>query len=126
MAPKRAKYFCENCGEEVAANARVCPHCGKFFSAVRCPNCGYMGGVDVFKNGCPKCHYAMTHEDIYGSDYESPVKNKKQPKKEKKTAPVTSTNEKKAAANYDVPGWLMGASVLILLVLIFVAVMFVM
>ncbi|MBR1912599.1 MAG: zinc ribbon domain-containing protein, partial [Treponema sp.] len=66
-----AKYFCENCGEEVAANARFCPHCGRFFSAVRCPQCGHMGAVTSFKDGCPKCHYAMTPDDIFGTQTES-------------------------------------------------------
>ena len=40
MAKKQAKFFCENCGEEVAQNARFCNKCGRFFSAVRCPQCG--------------------------------------------------------------------------------------
>ena len=43
MAKKQAKFFCENCGEEVAQNARFCNKCGRFFSAVRCPQCGKVG-----------------------------------------------------------------------------------
>ena len=67
MADKKsAKYFCENCGSEVAAKAKFCPKCGRFFSSVRCPKCGKLGSVNDFKSGCPRCHYAMTHEDIYG------------------------------------------------------------
>lgn len=65
---KKAKFFCENCGSEVAAKARFCPKCGKFFSSVRCPNCGKMGTVEDFKRGCPSCHYAMSHSDIYGEE----------------------------------------------------------
>ncbi len=70
---KKAKFFCENCGSEVAAKARFCPKCGKFFSSVRCPNCGKMGTVEDFKRGCPSCHYAMSHSDLYGeeADYDS-------------------------------------------------------
>ncbi|MBO4404269.1 MAG: zinc ribbon domain-containing protein [Treponema sp.] len=63
---KSAKFFCEHCGSEVKANARFCPKCGKFFAAVRCPECGKLGSVSTFKQGCPRCHYAMTKEDLYG------------------------------------------------------------
>lgn len=55
---KQAKFFCENCGEEVAQNARFCKKCGRFFSAVRCPNCGKVGSSHSFANGCPSCGYA--------------------------------------------------------------------
>lgn len=60
MAVKgKAKYYCENCGSEVGAAARFCPKCGKFFSAVRCPQCGHSGSPASFKNGCPACHYTV-------------------------------------------------------------------
>lgn len=55
---KQAKFFCENCGEEVAQNARFCKKCGRFFSAVRCPQCGKVGSSHAFVNGCPSCGYA--------------------------------------------------------------------
>lgn len=55
---KQAKFFCENCGEEVAQNARFCKKCGRFFSAVRCPACGKVGSAHAFVNGCPSCGYA--------------------------------------------------------------------
>ena len=58
MAKKQAKFFCENCGEEVAQNARFCNKCGRFFSAVRCPQCGKVGSSHSFVNGCPSCGYA--------------------------------------------------------------------
>ena len=54
---KQAKFFCENCGEEVAQNARFCKKCGRFFSAVRCPSCGKVGSAHSFINGCPSCGY---------------------------------------------------------------------
>ena len=66
---KKAKFFCENCGSEVASKARFCPKCGKFFAAVRCPNCGHTGNVRDFKKGCPKCHYAMSKNDLFGTNY---------------------------------------------------------
>ena len=56
---KKAKFFCENCGSEVPENSKVCKNCGKFFSAVRCPNCGVTGHSSDFKNGCPECGYAV-------------------------------------------------------------------
>ncbi|MFP3960108.1 MAG: double zinc ribbon domain-containing protein, partial [Spirochaetaceae bacterium] len=55
---KRTRFFCENCGAEVRADARVCPKCGRFFQAVRCPNCGYTGEGREFLYGCPSCGYS--------------------------------------------------------------------
>ena len=54
---KQAKFFCENCGAEVAQNARFCGKCGRFFASVRCPVCGKTGPSRVFENGCPSCGY---------------------------------------------------------------------
>ena len=113
----KPKYFCENCGEEVAANARFCPHCGKFFAAVRCPSCGYMGSVNDFKSGCPRCHYAMSQEDIYGpGQVPSFLQDKKQKgkkaKKEKKNKLPKSRQQ--GASGSDVPTWLMIVSVIVL------------
>lgn len=58
MDKKQAKFFCENCGAEVAQNARFCKKCGRFFSSVRCPVCGKTGSSNAFVNGCPSCGYA--------------------------------------------------------------------
>jgi ribosomal protein L32 len=55
---KRGKFFCENCGTEVRPNAKVCPHCGRFFRAVRCPVCSFTGESMLFLQGCPNCGYA--------------------------------------------------------------------
>jgi hypothetical protein len=55
---KRPRYFCEHCGLEVRKNARVCPRCGRFFSSVKCPRCGYAGQAEDFDAGCPVCGYA--------------------------------------------------------------------
>jgi len=54
---KQAKFFCENCGAEVAQNARFCGKCGRFFASVRCPVCGKTGSSNAFSNGCPSCGY---------------------------------------------------------------------
>lgn len=56
---EQAKFFCESCGKEVKQNAKVCTYCGKFFSSVRCPNCGKTGSTSEFENGCPDCGYAV-------------------------------------------------------------------
>ena len=55
---KRSRFFCENCHHEVRPNAKVCPHCGRFFEAVRCPVCSYVGRSGDFLHGCPNCGYA--------------------------------------------------------------------
>ncbi len=59
MKKQLAKFFCENCGAEVAENARFCRSCGKFFTSVRCPACGMTGSSSMFNNGCPACGYAV-------------------------------------------------------------------
>lgn len=59
MRKNKAKFFCENCGTEVPENAKVCKQCGKFFSAVRCPNCGATGNASEFAKGCPLCGYGV-------------------------------------------------------------------
>lgn len=59
---KRGKFFCENCGTEVRPNAKVCPHCGRFFRAVRCPVCNFTGESMLFVQGCPNCGYAGGNE----------------------------------------------------------------
>jgi len=50
-------FYCENCHQEVSANDKVCPSCGRFFTDVRCPRCNHSGDVDEFSLGCPKCGY---------------------------------------------------------------------
>lgn len=56
---KKPKFFCDFCGNEVKQNDISCKRCGKFFSAVRCPQCGKTGTADIFANGCPICGYAF-------------------------------------------------------------------
>lgn len=54
---KPVKFYCEFCGEEVRANDRICPHCGSFFSQVRCQACGFSGDSRLFLRGCPQCGF---------------------------------------------------------------------
>lgn len=51
------KFFCEFCGSQVRAADRICPHCGSFFSQVRCPACGFQGENKLFLKGCPVCGF---------------------------------------------------------------------
>ena len=112
---KSDKYFCENCGEEVAANARFCPHCGRFFCAVRCPQCGHMGAVTAFKDGCPKCHYAMTPDDIFGTQTNQ-SESQRNPQKQKKSSNLypKTMNKSKQTHNDDAPIWLYIVSLVVL------------
>jgi hypothetical protein len=55
----RTKYFCEHCGREVNGRARICPFCGRFFSSVKCPRCGFSGDSEEFLDGCPACGYGV-------------------------------------------------------------------
>jgi predicted RNA-binding Zn-ribbon protein involved in translation (DUF1610 family) len=61
-----SKFFCENCGAEVRHNTKICPKCGRFFSAVRCPKCAFTGDAALFRQGCPSCGYAGSWRDSAG------------------------------------------------------------
>lgn len=51
------RFYCENCGTEVNEDATICPECGAFFVAIKCPRCGYRGKAHEFGKGCPRCGY---------------------------------------------------------------------
>jgi hypothetical protein len=53
----KARYFCESCGAEVLSSAKTCPSCGKTFTAVKCPRCGFEGVSRQFAKGCPACGF---------------------------------------------------------------------
>jgi ssDNA-binding Zn-finger/Zn-ribbon topoisomerase 1 len=55
---KKPRFFCDNCGAEVAMSAKSCPQCGRFFASVRCPKCGFTGRDEEFARGCPACGYS--------------------------------------------------------------------
>jgi hypothetical protein len=61
---KATKYFCEHCGREVNGRARICPFCGRFFSSVKCPRCGYSGESTEFLEGCPACGYGVPKKTV--------------------------------------------------------------
>ncbi|MDR2393068.1 MAG: zinc ribbon domain-containing protein [Treponema sp.] len=54
----KLRFFCDNCGIEVAREAQTCPRCGKSFGSVRCPACDFSGSLDHFKDCCPVCGYS--------------------------------------------------------------------
>ena len=53
----RAQFYCDSCDARVPFNAGKCPNCGKFFAAVKCPQCSYEGKPAEFSKGCPVCGY---------------------------------------------------------------------
>ena len=53
----KLRYFCDLCGTEVPKNTIRCPSCGRYFTAIQCPRCGYRGEDKDFAQGCPKCGY---------------------------------------------------------------------
>lgn len=58
-----AQFYCKSCGKEVLPEAEYCPHCGKEFSAVKCPRCGFTGELELFRSGCPSCSYSGKTEN---------------------------------------------------------------
>jgi hypothetical protein len=54
----RPRFFCEHCGKEVPREAEKCASCGRYFSSVRCPKCGFAGAQNLFSDGCPVCAYS--------------------------------------------------------------------
>ena len=116
--PPKAKYFCESCGNEVAADAKFCPKCGRFFSAVRCPQCGHVGTVKHFANGCPACHYTFKKDELYGTTTPRSLKHKmprtSKPRHGKKLPFRLPQAPSIASIMEDVPAWLFVSSVAVL------------
>jgi len=78
------KFYCENCKKEVSSRDKICPHCGRFFSDVRCPRCNFVGKAGEFLNGCPTCGYLRSSNGGFDSGqleflnpktFETPKKN---------------------------------------------------
>ncbi len=53
----KLRYFCDLCGTEVPKNTIRCPSCGRYFTAIQCPRCGFRGEEKDFAQGCPRCGY---------------------------------------------------------------------
>jgi predicted ATP-dependent serine protease len=58
----KLRFFCEQCGTEVPRNTVRCPTCGRYFTAIQCPQCGYRGSEEDFTGGCPTCGYMRPRE----------------------------------------------------------------
>ena len=125
-AKQSAKFFCENCGAEVPQNARVCKHCGKFFSSVKCPVCGTSGSPGKFTNGCPNCGYAVGK----GKKVSAPLQHESHASRKSKRALLSAINARnpngsrrfKGAADGTLPAWSFFAIFAILLGFVFCAV----
>ncbi|WP_407425831.1 zinc ribbon domain-containing protein [Treponema sp.] len=117
-----AKFFCENCGAEVPQDAKVCKHCGKFFSSVRCPVCGETGTPGKFSNGCPKCGYAVGKGKKINSPKQKESHASRKSKKELLNA-IDSRNSntfaKKRISDGHLPVWSYFALFLILIMFVF-------
>lgn len=103
----KQRFFCENCTQEVSRNARICPHCGRFFSSVRCPVCSFTGNIHDFDRGCPGCGY------LGGSSAD---------KKACERGFALYGLIEDAKPRRELPGWVYGASGLILSALLVVLV----
>ena len=112
---KQAKFFCESCGAEVPQNSKVCMTCGKFFAAVRCPNCGNTGNTEDFINGCPKCGYAVGGKN--NKKGFNNIKNKKQ--NNISLGSFRNLNNKDKKSESALPAWIYIFVISILCVLIF-------
>ena len=97
---KKPKFFCEYCNNEVRQDAIMCPHCGRFFSSVRCPECGFTGTHKEFKNGCPECGYAFNKSTPL-PETKPASKRKKGVKKKKKICGMRSDED-------PLPLWIYG------------------
>ncbi|HEC61246.1 MAG TPA: hypothetical protein ENI27_03215 [bacterium] len=61
-----ARFFCDSCGSEVPRDKVRCPGCGRFFSSVKCPKCGFEGEAVLFPKGCPSCGYLRADRKAAG------------------------------------------------------------
>jgi len=117
------RFYCENCGNDVPFNAKVCPSCGKVFSAVKCPVCLFEGKPGVFLQGCPECGYmspqieglslqAGRHSDARSYKHsEAASANKKVRRSRKKP------NREKSTL---LPRWLYSGGIILLLVILLI------
>ena len=117
MKSNKAKFFCENCGSEVPENAKVCKTCGKFFISVRCPECGATGSHEDFKDGCPRCGYAVN---------KTASAKKRQAQKQKNAVNVLERlrfvfHPKKIHAESALPLWIYVVTATVLVAIVFAA-----
>ena len=68
MPKPKANYFCEACGNQVDKWDVRCPHCGKQFDPIKCPQCDYSGNAQEFSNGCPSCGFMSEEQKKAAAD----------------------------------------------------------
>jgi hypothetical protein len=102
---KKHLFFCEHCGTPVPIRAKTCPHCGRYFNAVKCPRCSFVGSPGLFEDGCPQCGYLSDNKDT-GS---SRADNRFQDITDhfvKEHSEVVEETEKPEKPGRDFPSWL--------------------
>jgi DNA-directed RNA polymerase subunit RPC12/RpoP len=78
----KLRFFCEQCGTEVPKNTVRCPSCGRYFTAIQCPQCGFRGSEEDFAAGCPTCGYMRPRE--VGDGGRSPARGRKRSRKKRR------------------------------------------
>ena len=125
---KHARFFCENCQTEVKGNARFCGHCGRFFSAVKCPACGKTGASHTFKNGCPQCGYAVGSSNSSSTEKSNSFSNDKNSSSKKssnknfglkKLFGNSNSKQEKRYSEDSLPLWIYLVAVIFLVVILF-------
>ena len=120
-AKQKAKYFCENCGAEVPSDAHVCKNCGRFFSSVRCPNCGASASASKFAKGCPVCGYATDsgtfNIEAYSEEEKEEVHRRLSGAEQKNIKSAVASYERKRArgAGSALPLWVYAVTLAVLL-----------
>lgn len=114
---KKAKFFCEFCGNEVHQNDKVCQYCGKFFASVRCPKCGKVGRTEEFTHGCPNCGYAVRPSN--GKKASFGIRNLLG-LGASKSGPFDGLRDRSSSKNYDggLPVWMYIIVIAVLLALV--------
>lgn len=119
---KQAKFFCEFCGSEVPRKAKTCPKCGKFFASVMCPKCAHTGTTEEFKNGCPKCGYAVPGNNAKKKNsniqFYNAISMNKNPQYYNSSDINTKNKGKKMRTESSLPFWVYAVVVLTLVILV--------
>ena len=103
---KKKGFVCQSCGNMVPPNTDRCPHCGKYFKGVRCPECFYVGVSSDFIHGCPSCGFLSDEK--------------------KKENNSNGNSIKKGKSEKTFPGWfyIISAAFLAVLVIVFLVMIY--
>lgn len=100
-------FFCDKCGYEVGQDTKSCPGCGRSFSSVKCPSCGFVGEATLFTEGCPVCGF-------FSQPFSSSTKKTQEITQTVQTAQtvqkiqneLSSARKPKKFHYYDLPVWI--------------------